>query len=134
MTPEASPYFLNSFLDRWLETVAKPRLREHTFKSYEGWLERYIRKPLGEIRLSQIRAGQVQAVYGAMLGRGLQPRTVRYTHSILTSALRQAVKWNVIARNPCELVELPRQRRDEMKAFSPADAAAFLRAAKKGSR
>ncbi len=127
---EPSRETLGSYLDRWLDTVAKPRLREHTWASYKEWLARYVRPTLGEKKMCDLKAAHIQAVYGAMLGRGLSPRTVRYTHSILTSALRQAVKWNVIARNPCELVELPRQNREEMKAFSPKEAAAFLEAAK----
>ena len=127
---EPSRETLNCYLDRWLETVARPRLREHTFKSYKEWLARYVRGAVGERKLGDIKAAHIQAVYGAMLERGLQPRTVRYTHSILTSALKQAVRWNIIARNPCELVELPRQTREEMKAFSPAEAAAFLKAAR----
>jgi integrase len=126
---EPSRETLNEYLDRWLKTAAKPRLREHTFRSYKEWLERYIREPLGDRRMGELRAPCIQAVYAAMLERGLQPRTIQYTHSILTSALKQAVKWGIIARNPCDLVELPRRKRNEMKAFSPAEAARFLTAA-----
>src|SRR5205085_12332535 len=39
------------------------------------------------------------------------------------------VRWNMLARNPCEAVELPRQSRREMLAFSPEDAGRFLKAA-----
>ena len=54
---------------------------------------------------------------------------MRYTHSVLSSALKQAVRWNMLARNPCEIVELPRHARREMLAFSPDEAARFLKAA-----
>lgn len=127
---EASRETLNFYLDRWLETVARPRLREHTFNSYREWLARYVRQPLGERKMGDLKAAHIQAVYSTMLERGLQPRTIRYTHSILTSALKQAARWNIIARNPCELVELPRQKREEMKAFSPEEATRFLKAAR----
>ena len=40
---EPSRETLNCFLERWLETVARQRLREHTFISYKEWLERYVR-------------------------------------------------------------------------------------------
>ncbi len=44
---EPSRETVNCYLDRWLETIAKPRLRVHTFNSYKEWLLRYVRRPLG---------------------------------------------------------------------------------------
>ncbi len=64
-----------------------------------------------------------------MLGHGLAPRTVRYLNAVLSSALKEAVRWGMLARNPAELVNLPRQERKEMQAFSPTDAMEFLKAA-----
>jgi hypothetical protein len=34
---------LNEYLDRWLETAVKPRVREKTCQDYDGILQRYIR-------------------------------------------------------------------------------------------
>ena len=39
----------------------------------------------------------------------------------------------MLARNPCELVELPRHTRREMQAFSPEEAARFLKVAAEDS-
>ena len=64
-----------------------------------------------------------------MQGRGLSARTVRYLHAVLSSALKQAVRWGMLARNPGEMINLPRQVRKEMQAFSPKEATAFLKAA-----
>jgi integrase len=43
-----------------------------------------------------------------MQKRGLSARIVRHTHSALRNALKQAVKWGLLSRNPCDLVELPK--------------------------
>lgn len=64
-----------------------------------------------------------------MLDEGKSARTVRLTHTILKNALQQAVKWNKINRNPCDVVELPRQERKEMRCLTPDQAAAFMEAA-----
>jgi integrase len=64
-----------------------------------------------------------------MLARGLSARTVRYLHAVLNSALKQAVKWGMLARNPAEAVDLPKQERREMLALSPKQATEFLKAA-----
>lgn len=65
----------------------------------------------------------------AMQGRCLSARTVRYVHSILSSAFKQAVRWGVLSRNPAGLVELPKMTRKEMCALAPDEAAKFLKAA-----
>jgi integrase len=64
-----------------------------------------------------------------MLEAGLSARTVRYTHAVLSSALKQAVKWRMISQNPASYVDLPRLKKTEMKSFSPEEAERFLEAA-----
>ena len=40
---ESSPDTVDDYLQKWLETAAKPRLRENTYKEYEGLIERYVK-------------------------------------------------------------------------------------------
>lgn len=122
---------VNEYLDQWLATAAKVRLRERTHADYVEKLDRYMRPLIGNLRLPDVRPLDVQSVYTAMAGRKLSARTIRYTHAILHAAFRQAVRWNMLARNPCEAVELPRMERKEMQAFSPEEAGRFLSAADK---
>ena len=84
---------------------------------------------IGSQKLADVRSLDVQSVYGAMAGRNLSPRTIRYTHAILGSAFKQALKWNMLQRNPCDGVELPRMERKEMQALSPQEVTRFLSAA-----
>ncbi|MBA3356441.1 MAG: site-specific integrase [Pyrinomonadaceae bacterium] len=121
---------VEEYLDKWLATAAKARLRERTHDDYTEKLKRYIRPVIGKLKLSDVRPLDVQLIYTAMAERDLSPRTVRYTHAILSSALKQAVRWNMLARNPCEAVELPRMERKEMQALSPEEAGRFLANAK----
>lgn len=117
---------LNGYLDHWLEAAAKPRLRDRTYDDYVSWMQRYVREPLGQRKLSELRALDIQKLYSEMQERGLSARTVRYTHAILSSALKQAVRWGMLARNPAELVQLPKPQRQEMRALSPAETKRFL--------
>lgn len=71
----------------------------------------------------------IQTFYSSLSARELSPRTVRFTHSVLTSAFKQAVRWRMLAHNPCESVELPRKATSEMQSLTPAEAAIFLEAA-----
>lgn len=123
---EPAAITFNEYLDKWLETAARPRLRERTFESYEDVLRLYIRPALGSKKLSDIRPLDLQSLYSGLQERGLSARTIRYAHSVLASSLTQAVKWRMAAQNPALMVELPRSSRKEMAALSPDDAARFL--------
>jgi integrase len=80
---EGAKITLNEYLDRWLETAVKPRVREKTCHDYEGMLRRYIRPNLGERVLAAMRPLDIQATYHQMIERGLSARTVHYTHVVL---------------------------------------------------
>src|SRR2546423_2099557 len=101
---EPSPLTVDEYLDKWLEAAARPRVSRRTADGYAGLLDRYIRIPLGGKRLDGLKALDIQRVYGEMMARGLSARIVRHTHSALHNALRQAVKWGMIIRNPSDLV------------------------------
>lgn len=122
---------VGDYLDRWLRDVAKPRLSARTFKDYQSICESYLKPALGSKRLANLKAPAIQALYTELLEKELSPRTIQYIHVVLRSALKQAVKWRLLVYNPTDAVELPRQKRNEMKALSPAEAAKFLEAASK---
>ena len=44
---ESAPTTVEEYLNKWLETAAKPRLRDNTYKEYAGLIERYIKPSLG---------------------------------------------------------------------------------------
>lgn len=125
---EPSKELLETYLDKWLKSVVKQRVSEKTFKSYSQLIKLYVKPELGQVKLHQLTPEQIQALYGKMMEKGLSARTVRYTHTILKNALRQAVKWGSVYRNPADLVDLPRQERQEMRALNPEQAAAFMEA------
>lgn len=122
---------LDKYLYKWLQSVARSRVREATFDDYKYLLKRYVSPALGAIKLCNIRSIDIQKLYGDMRDeRELSARTVRMTHAVLSSALQQAVRWHMLPRNPCEFVDLPRLERKEMQALSPEQASQFLEAAK----
>lgn len=127
---EPSRQTLNAYLDRWLETAAKPRVSARTLENYAWILDKYVRPALGARPLAQITPVEVQALYDDLQARGYAPATIRRTHNILHSAFGQAVKWRLLAQNPADYVDLPRQERPEMRALTPAEAERFLEAAK----
>jgi integrase len=126
---EGTEITLNEYLDRWLETAAKPRLREKSYRSYESLLCRYVRPTLGARNLAAICPLDIQAVYQELLERNLSARTVRYTHSVLRAAMRQAIRWRLLTEDPTNGAQLPRQRRREMRVLTAEQSRLFLETA-----
>ena len=126
---EGAKITLNEYLDRWLETAVKPRVRQKTCQDYDGILRRYIRPGLDDRVLVSMRPMEIQTTYQGMIERGLSPRTVRYTHAVLRSALRQALQWRLLLETPVDGVKIPQQLRGEMRSLTVEQAQAFLRAA-----
>lgn len=112
---------LNAYLDRWLEVAAKPRLRASTFENYACILKARVRPVLGGRELGKLTALDVQELY-ADLGKRMGPRSIRYTHAVLHSALKQAVKWKLIRVNPADNADLPRQVHAEQASLTPDQA------------
>jgi integrase len=126
---EPSRMSLDGYLDKWLETAAKPKLRAKTHRDYEALLRRYVRPALGSRPASKIEPLEIQDLYADMQERGLSARTVRFTHAVLRSALQQAVKWKLIPQNPALSVDLPKQAKGEIQVLNPQQARDFLKEA-----
>jgi integrase len=127
---------LQEYLEHWLETAAKPRLTRRTFNDYRSLMERYVYPTLAKKPLGKLTAVDLQNLYREMLkskeedGKGLKARTVIYTHRVLSSALKQAVKWRMLHSNVCQYVDLPKSVKPEMLALSQEQVETFLEASK----
>ena len=58
----------------------------------------------------------------------LSARTVQHIHATLRTALDQALRWNLIARNVATMVDAPQVRRQEVQPYTPEEARIMLQA------
>jgi integrase len=124
----ASTTRLTDYLDEWLKHKANGSLAPNTLEQYTEILGRYVKPLIGRVRLRDLNALVIQAAYDHMSSR-VSARTVRYTHAVLSSALKQAVKWRMMPDNPALLVDLPKKQQVEMLAISGSQVKQFLGAA-----
>src|SRR5690606_15382610 len=104
---------LAGYLADWLAAV-QPTLRPKTYSDYESIVRVRVVPRLGRRKLAKLRALDVQKLYADLEAAGLTKRSIYNTHRMLKRALSQAVKWDLIARNPCDGVAAPRPDRPEM--------------------
>ena len=105
---------LADYLHRWLADVAAATVRPSTLDSYERVIRVRILPALGRVRLTAVTPQQLQALYNELLKSGLSPASVVRTHAVLHGAFAQAVRWNLLPRNPCDATRPPSIPRQEM--------------------
>ncbi len=98
---------LGEYLEDWLENTHKSKLRLSTYRTYKK-LIRHIKADLGEIWLQKLTPQRVQAFYAKKLEEKLSTKFVHEIHGVLHLALKNAVRWELVSRNVCDLVTPPR--------------------------
>lgn len=125
------------YLDRWLADYAKTNVSAKTYEGYEEFIQKHLVPTLGHYLLAKLTPLHIQAYYSKALqtGRrdgkgGLSPQTVLHHHRVLREAMQQAVKWQLLARNPVDAVQPPKPQRKEMKTLDEEETIQLLEATK----
>jgi len=124
---------VGDYLREWLAAV-ELQLRPSTFTSYKSLVERQIVPRIGSVPLQKLTAPQLNAMYAAMLKKGrltgkggaLSPRTVRYCHTVIRKALRDAVGWGLLGRNVADSAQPPKKSTTSKPTWSTEQLRAFL--------
>jgi integrase len=120
---------VGSFLMVWLDNVMKPRVRYNTYLIYSSFIRMHLIPAIGRHQLDKLQPQHIQQLLNAMLDSGLAPGTVRYANRVLKTALFQAVRWGLLARNVATLVDPPGDHVEERPVLSPEQARTFLQTA-----
>jgi integrase len=144
---EPGKILVKDFLERWLAAYAKAQVSPKTFERYAEIIRCHLIPAIGGLDLAALRPLHLQAYYASAVesgrrprrgealddrARGLAARTVLHHHRVLREALHQAVKWQMLARNPADAVEPPRPVRTEMRALDEAETARLIEASAGG--
>src|SRR6266487_190876 len=128
---EPSRVTVAQLLARWLQHI-KPQVSARTHERYGEIVRIYLAPALGSVLVTKLQAMAISTTYAEMLssgrrrgGGGLSPRSVHHCHRILSQALRVAVRWRMLSRNPCDDVDPPRVERRMLKVW---DVATMVRA------
>jgi integrase len=120
------------FLERWLDH-ARTQVSPKSHERYVEVARKNIVPLLGAIPLSKLQPVTISTAYARALasGRrdgkgGLAPRSVHYLHRLLRLSLAQAVRWQILTRNPCDAVKPPRVERRKSVTLSADQAAQLL--------
>ncbi|MGI8706931.1 MAG: tyrosine-type recombinase/integrase [Actinomycetota bacterium] len=120
---------VSAFLDRWLE-VSKERVKPRTHFRYAELVRLHVEPLLGGTPLTKLRPLHIEELYRALRKRGLSGTTVLQVHRVLHAAFNQAVKWQLLDRNPADAVKAPRKSTQETPSLTVEEIPKLLGAVK----
>ena len=104
-------------LNQWLCGCVKSNCSPRTIDSYQSTAEHHLIPAFGHVLLKQLTPQVIQGYYGAACAK-LSSRSVHYHHKLLKQALKYAVRQEIIARNPCDLVDAPKPSKKAMRTLT----------------
>lgn len=137
----ADRYTLGQWVTLWYDVYCKPNLRPSTARYYQMFIDKHIIPKLGKIKLSKLRAIEIQKFYNQLRtsGRlresqkeknpGLSPSYIRGIHTMLHTCLQAAVREKLLQYNPVDDCKPPKLVKKEMKMLEPEQVQAYLKAA-----
>lgn len=117
------------FLTQWVED-RKPSVRVRTYERYECFIRLHVVPVIGKVKMQQLNPQHIKGLYARKLKEGLSSTTVNTLHMMLHKAFDDAVKWSIVARNVCDMVDTPQRAHYEMKPLSVEQAKHLLETAK----
>ena len=114
------------FLARWLNDVARTRVRPRTLDGYEAAVARHIRPHLEHVRLAKLTPQHLQAWMATLETNGVSAGRRRYARVVLRMALNTALRWRLVTMNAATLIDAPRTASREFRPLSPDEARTLL--------
>lgn len=108
------------WLQKWLELYKRPRQKEATFYQTKNYAQRLT--PFYKQSLDKISSLQLQT----FLLEVDKPVARQHFLDVLRDCFNKAVKNGLIAKNPCDNVELPRHKAKRSKALTQDEEVRFV--------
>jgi integrase len=129
---EPTRLLVRDYLEKWLES-ARSKVAPKTLERYAEIVKLHLSPALGHHQLAKLHPLHIESYYAEALvsGRrngngGLSAQTVVHHHRVVHRALKQAVQYLLIARNPCDAVAPPRPEKVEIRVVNEIQAAELL--------
>jgi len=118
---------VGDLLDKWLEDSARLSVSPSTFQRYEVLVRLHLKSQLGAVKLSLLKPIHVQGMLSQLKQNSVGDESRRYSFQVLRRALNVAVRWGLIARNACDMVDQPKVKRREISPLTVEEVQALLK-------
>lgn len=126
---------MEGFLSTWLDTTIKPPARSSgTYENYALCSQKAC-KYLGKTALNKVTPLQLSALFQTLQREEkLSVTYVRMIHRVLRAAFNTAIRWGLLAKNPCLMADVPSPAPSPAVALDKIQAMALLKQSETVSR
>lgn len=120
---------LREYCEKWLDHQ-RSRIRPRTWERYSSILGMHVMPEIGAVRLAKLRPAHIQSVLDRVVSSGRSHQTALHVYRVLSNALHQAVRWQLLGANPAAPVQPPRPERLDLAVPKPEELLLLVEAAK----
>lgn len=124
---EPSTDSVSDYFEHWLKSI-ELTVKPGTVNRYRQNVTLYVVPVIGTVPLAKVTPLAIQRLVNDLVSSGRSPASARLCFAVMRRAFGQAVKWKLIAWNPCTGVDVPRGASPEMQTWNLEDANRFLSA------
>jgi integrase len=125
LPPDPASVTVSQWADRWRETLTVRRSTRH---SYGVSIDKHVLPVLGDVRLADLTAGDVER-FTAQLLEGVAVTTARLIVAHLRVLLQAAVRAGLLVSNPAGAARKPRHDPGPVATYTPAELQTIVGAA-----
>jgi integrase len=123
---QPSKVTLRAYLEEeWLPAI-ESTVRPLTFTQYRSVVRLRLLPSLGHLRLQALTGGHLNALYRELEQAGLSTSTRRLTHAVAHRAMKDAVRWGKLVRNPADAADPPSAEDTRVQAWTASELGRFL--------
>lgn len=114
----------------WRDTYKVGYIKGSTLQSYDIYYNIYIKDNLGDFLLKDIKSAMIQNIINRLDQDGLASGTIKYIRAILTNIFEFAVREDLIVKNPCRHLQIPKKPKKTKRALTQDEQDRFLKESK----
>ena len=127
---EPAKMTLSDWMDLWYKEYTFDK-KYSTLKGYKAQINKNIRPGIGKYNLSQLNPMILQRFFNHLSepnekGKVLSPKSIKNVYIILSGILEQAVENEMISKNPCKKVKLPKVYNKQITPLTDKQVKDFL--------
>lgn len=117
---------LGEYLEYWLAHISAPRVRATTQENRNIVVRRHIIEEIGHYGLTALKPVHVRQLIAQLNAKGRGAYTQKRVKQLLSTALKDAMKLELVSRNVALLVDTPKHRYKERRVWDKSQVLQFL--------
>lgn len=115
--------------DQFIRAYKENSMKDYVLKNYRYQLDHYILAEIGEVQLKRVKPLHCQNILNALDGKSSS--LIHKVRIQMNEMFEKAVENGLISKNPAKNITAPKGTKNERRALTAKEEAAFLAAAKK---